>query len=100
VTRGLAIRSCRRQIPNLNIQRPVLAAIGTGEYSRPDFRDGDLLAPASMAAVDADVKVQQFGVTIARCFIAVHGPQLRVVQGTVLDVLIDTLLLKKLRSSL
>jgi hypothetical protein len=73
--------SCRRQIPNLNIQRPVLAAVGAGEYSRPDFRDVDLLAPASMAAVDADMAVHQFGVTIAQCFIAVHGPQLQVLQG-------------------
>ena len=52
-----------------------------------------------MTAVYADVKVHQFGITIAQCFIAVHGPQLRVVQGTVLDVLIDPLLLKKLRGS-
>lgn len=52
-----------------------------------------------MTAVDADMKVDQFGVTDDQCVIAVHGPQLRVVQGTVLYVLIDPLSLKKLRRS-
>ena len=52
-----------------------------------------------MAAVNADMKVHQFGVTVAQRVIAVHGPQLRDVQGTVLDVLIDPLLPKKMRHS-